>query len=99
MAKLDIKLWRDDGLLCVDTSTDVSAPPGAPRTIRTVLAFDVDLAPGSYAFGVGLYDEDWATTYDFHKRAYRVAVTGVGSRAAVLQPTVTWRHDAHPDRQ
>ena len=79
---------RRDGLVCLDTSTQV-----APATGSTVAIAEIgrlDLAPGDYAFDVGLYTEDWDRTLDFHKAAYRLQVTGPGPADAVMAPPVDW---------
>ena len=81
-------LRRRDGLVCVDTSSHVTPEAG---TIRTVAEIErLDLAPGDYAFDVGLYTEDWDRTLDLHKGAYHLEVTGGGPTDSVLVPPVAW---------
>lgn len=86
---LSIKLIRRrDGLVCLDTSTQVSPNTEAVETTADIER--LDLAPGDYAFDVGLYTDDWDRTLDLHKAAYRLEVTGPGPAEAVLAPPVAW---------
>jgi hypothetical protein len=50
----------------------------------------LDLAPGLYSFDVGLFSADWDRTYDFHKAAYELHVTGGDPSGAVWAPPVAW---------
>lgn len=86
---LSIKLVRRrDGLVCLDTSTQVTPMTGSTEAVADIGR--LDLAPGDYAFDVGVYTEDWDRTLDFHKAAYRLQVTGPGPADAVMAPPVDW---------
>ena len=82
-------------MICLDTSTLLTTRPGnEPQTVR--LNIDrLDLAAGSYTFDVGLYSEDWASTYDYHWRAYSLRVDGPppGPSLPLLAPPVRWARD------
>ncbi|HEX4863748.1 MAG TPA: Wzt carbohydrate-binding domain-containing protein, partial [Acidimicrobiales bacterium] len=86
---LSVKLARRrDGLVCLDTSTQMTPTMGSTEVIAEIGR--LDLAPGDYAFDVGLYTVDWDRTLDFHKAAYRLQVTGPGPADAVMAPPVDW---------
>ena len=88
-AAISVKLIRrQDGLVCLDTST---AAVSETETIRVTADIErLDLSPGPYAFDVGLFSESWDTTYDFHKGAYELQITGKGPSGAVWAPPVGW---------
>lgn len=83
-------LVRDDGVVCLEAATTVAG--GAAGGSRAALAVDrLDLAPGRYAWSVGLYSADWARTLDFHWQAYPLEVAGVPAASApVLAPPLSW---------
>jgi lipopolysaccharide transport system ATP-binding protein len=85
--RLAVKLRRQhDDLLCLDSSTDVHPPGGRARmTIRRL-----DLAPGDYAFDVGLFTADWEDTLDVHLGAYPLELTGSPRTDALVTPPVAW---------
>jgi lipopolysaccharide transport system ATP-binding protein len=88
-AAISLKLIRrSDGLTFLDTSTVVST--GADL-VRVAADFErLDLAPGLYSFDVGLFSGDWDRTYDFHKGAYELNVTGSGPPDAIWAPPIGW---------
>lgn len=96
-AALSVKLIRRrDGLMCLDTSTTVSASTDLVRVTAGIER--LDLSPGEYSFDVGLFSEDWDRTYDFHKAAYELQVTGPGPAGALWAPPVGWTvEDASAD--
>lgn len=85
---LSISLEREDGTMCLDVATDVEPTKGDRRWARLELP-RLDLAGGQYGFSVGLYDLEWARTYDYHWRAYPLSVEGE-EVAAVLDPPRAW---------
>jgi lipopolysaccharide transport system ATP-binding protein len=78
-----------DGALCLDTSTAVLDS----STDYELTVDRLDIAPGEYAWDIGLYSGDWSRTYDHHWRAYRVTVSGpqFGPRGPILAPPMSWR--------
>lgn len=88
-AAISLKLVRQaDGLVCLDSSTTATAGSGQV-TMRADIE-RLDLTPALYSFDVGLYSADWDRTYDFHKAAYDLQVTGGGPSSAVWAPPVSW---------
>lgn len=85
---LGIRARRDDGLLCLDTSTPLKGGREG-RAVATLVLTRVDLAPGSYVFDVGIYDGSWEHTYDLHLGCYPLTVVGE-TAGAVLTPPVIW---------
>jgi hypothetical protein len=88
-AAVSVKLIRRrDGVVCLDTSTTAASETGLVR--MTADLERLDLAPGLYSFDVGLFSADWDRTYDFHKAAYELHVTGGDPSGAVWAPPVAW---------
>ena len=88
-AAVSLKLIRRrDGLVCLDSSTIVCS--GTELVRLSAYLERLDLAPGAYEFDVGLFSEDWDRTYDFHKAAYELHVTGGGPADSVWAPPVGW---------
>lgn len=83
-----VSLHRDDDLQVLDASTQF---PGATGWVELELG-RLDLAPGRYAFSVGLHSPDWSTTHDHHDRAYPLRVPGSepDPGTAVLAPPLRW---------
>ena len=93
-AHLAVRVLREDGLLCVDTSTPL--PPGQQGA---TLALDrLDLAPGSYQLDVGLYDAAWQVTLGERRPAARLRVLGTASAAAALAPPARWQAGERTER-
>jgi lipopolysaccharide transport system ATP-binding protein len=85
--KVVVKLRRrHDDLLCLDSSSDVHPPGGALRLSIGRL----DLAPGDYAFDVGVFSADWEHTLDVHLGAYPIVFTGGPRTDALVTPPVAW---------
>jgi lipopolysaccharide transport system ATP-binding protein len=86
-----VSLVRTDGVVGIDENALLEV--GSGRT-RFVLDLErVDLAPGSYTVDVGLYDEDWSTTFDYHHRAHPVVVAGAVRGRGVLSPPARWSRE------
>jgi lipopolysaccharide transport system ATP-binding protein len=88
---LGVTLVRHDGLLVVDSSTNVAAVDGRGRA-RLVLE-RLDLAPGAYSVSVGLHAPGWGTVWDHHDRAYPLRVAGEPTEAALVPP-LTWEQES-----
>lgn len=85
--QLAVRVVRDDGLVCVDTSTPVE-PGGRAAMLR----FErLDLSPGRYRVEVGLYDESWQRAIDHQEQAASLRVLGTASAAAALAPPAAWQ--------
>jgi lipopolysaccharide transport system ATP-binding protein len=96
VAHLGVTLTRSDGVVCLDSAT----PLTGSDNVR-VAALDVgrlDLAAGDYSIDVGLYDEHWAHTFDYHWRAYPLRIDGpaFGPSGAVLAPPLSWSVASRP---
>jgi lipopolysaccharide transport system ATP-binding protein len=89
VVQVNAVLLRDDGLMCVDTSTAATAAGTGVRATLTVGR--LDLAPGRYAWNVGIYAADWSRTLDFHWQAYPLEITGERAPTPpALTPPLTW---------
>jgi lipopolysaccharide transport system ATP-binding protein len=88
---LAIALVRDDGLLVVDSSTELHAGEGRRRA-RLVLE-RLDVSPGRYAVSVGLHAPGWGVAWDRHERAYPFTVAGEAT-AAALFPPLAWEQES-----
>ena len=91
-AHLAVQIVRDDGLLCVDTSTTIVPAQEA----AALLIERLDLAPGCYRIAVGLYDPSWQILLDERPEAATVQVVGTASTTAALAPPAIWS-DHLPD--
>lgn len=89
--RLAVTLVRADGLLCVEATRALCRGDGDVRTARLTLE-RLDLPAGDYAVDVGLYDEQWDHTFDYHWRAYPLRVAGppAGAPGAALAPPLRW---------
>ena len=83
---------RADEMICLDTVTTV---PENDRHGRVILDVErLDLGGGEYVFDVGLYNQDWSETYDYHFGAYPFTVAGPSARAGLMAPPMQWRAHA-----
>jgi lipopolysaccharide transport system ATP-binding protein len=89
---LSISIVRGDGTVCVDENAVVETLDA--RTPLRLHLERLDLAPDDYAVDVGLYAEDWSTTFDYHHRAHHLRVSGARRGKGALQPPVRWERDA-----
>lgn len=87
--QVNAALVRHDGVVCVETSTACVA---TSSHLRASLSIDrLDLAPGRYAWNVGVHSSDWSRTLDFHWLAYPLEMDGVASPSApVMAPSMSW---------
>jgi lipopolysaccharide transport system ATP-binding protein len=90
-------LTRSDGLLCLDSTTQITGCGADRRTVRLQVA-RIDLAPGSYTVDVGAYSDDWETVFDYHYGVYPLLVRGAAPTRAVTAPPMTWVElESHQD--
>jgi hypothetical protein len=101
LAQLAIRIVRDDGLMCVDTSTPI--PPGQEGAVLAIER--LDLAPGQYRVEVALHDRSWRVTLDQRHEAVTLRILGTASATAALAPPARWtvgpaapRPEARPHR-
>jgi len=88
-----LSLHRSDGPLCLDTNTEVAGLdlPVLLGTGTVGLQIErLDLAGGDYNVSVGLYERDWASTYDYHWQVYPLKLTVAPSGKGVLHPPMQW---------
>jgi hypothetical protein len=85
-AQLAVRVVRDDGLMCVDTSTPI--PPGQEGAVLAIER--LDLAPGRYRVEVALHDRSWRATLDRRSEAATLRIIGTASATAALAPPARW---------
>lgn len=88
-----VRIYRGDGLLCYDFSTEtstlsLSAIEGHGRVVLSLERLDVN--SGIYLVDVGCYAQDWAYAYDYLPSVCSFAVLGHGGEGAVLQTAHSW---------
>ncbi len=91
-----VSISNEDGLICYDTNT-----MAAGLTLPTIqghgqigLELDrLDLKGGSYYIDVGVYERDWAYTYDYHWHVYPLLISRGGSDKGILNPPHRWITD------
>lgn len=89
-----VTIYTPDGLLCVDTNTEVCGLRlGTLKGLVSLrLAFDrLDLAGGDYSISVGAYLKDWQGIYDYHDKRYDFSVAGgAHSGEGFMDPPSAW---------
>jgi lipopolysaccharide transport system ATP-binding protein len=94
---LIVSITKEDGTVCVDTST-VSARIEVPDlTGPSHVHFVIDrleLGTGRYFVNVGVFEKDWSHAYDYHKHAYPLRVEGPPAHGGILAPPCRWRLEA-----
>lgn len=67
---------------------------------RITLQIDrLDFAEGDYVVDVGVYEKDWAYTYDFHTGVYSLYIHNEQSGEFRYQPPHQWSVKSHPKIQ
>lgn len=89
-ANLSVRFVREDGLLCIDTSTPIE--PG--QTGATLRLDRLDLAPGGYRVEIGRYDPAWRRA--LAHRTVELRVLGTASASAALAPPARWQQGSAP---
>jgi lipopolysaccharide transport system ATP-binding protein len=88
-----VSLSQDDGRIGVDIATDDSCliPARAGDRGRMVLHIDrVDLRGGDYFVDVGVFEHEWAYTYDYHWHAYQFRMLHADSGKGMVIPPYRW---------
>lgn len=91
--KASVGIHLPDGRACYDTNTAVAnlELPNLEGEGMLRLSIDrLDLAGGIYFVNVGLYEQDWAYTYDAHWLVYPLRVIGPNSGKGFLNPPALW---------
>lgn len=96
-----VRVVREDGVICCDLSTKHSELSRAAVTGRgsVTLALDrLDLNSGRYRFDVWAYADDWAYPHDHRASACSLLVFGDGVPDAVLNVPHHWELDIADDQ-
>jgi lipopolysaccharide transport system ATP-binding protein len=94
-----ITVQREDGVVCLDTSTEsagMSLPPvhGVGQVALTIER--LDLNAGLYYLDVGAYQEGWGYAYDYQWRVYPLTVSPTGQAKGVLHAPMRWEVPTPP---
>ncbi|MBR1170978.1 ABC transporter ATP-binding protein [Bradyrhizobium liaoningense] len=96
-----VTVYKPDGVLCVDTNTEVGGLQLGTLTgqVRLRLTFErLDLAAGDYSIGIGAYLKNWQGIYDFHDKWYDFSVVGgAHSGEGFMDPPSAWGQLSGPD--
>lgn len=88
-----VSITREDGTLCLDTSTHlarVDVPDFVGEgSIRFTLD-RLDLGAGSYFLDVGVFESSWTHAYDYHWHAHPFTVDGATEHKGLLAPPCRW---------
>ena len=99
-AIISVKILRDDGRVCYETSTESARVP--VPTLLGALTASVDITgmaldPGSYYVDVGLYERAWKHAYDHHSWVYPLVIeSAIGDHAAPEEWASAWSIDSAP---
>lgn len=90
---LSVSISREDGLVCYDTHTAVA---GIETTMlagqrSAVLHIDrLDLVGGLYYVDVGIHEQNWQYSYDYHWHVYPLTVNAGGTGKGILHTPHQW---------
>jgi homopolymeric O-antigen transport system ATP-binding protein len=88
-----VAISREDGFVCYDTSTaagGLSFPRVCGKGRVSLYLERLDLVKGEYYVDVGVYEQDWAYSYDYHWHVYHLAVDSPSQKKGVLAPPQRW---------
>jgi lipopolysaccharide transport system ATP-binding protein len=88
-----VTITRKDGTICYDTSTQaagvhMAAIEGAGRIYLQMER--LDLIGGRYYVEVGVYQREWAYTYDYHWHVYPLLVRPTPGEKGIVRPPTRW---------
>jgi lipopolysaccharide transport system ATP-binding protein len=86
-------LHRDDGAVCLDTSTEAAGFDLPTLSGSGTIGLQIErleLMGGDYLVSAGLYEPDWAGTYDYHWQAYPLRITTAPTGKGILYPPMRW---------
>ena len=89
-----VSITRDDGTLCLDTSTQLAREDVPDLRGEGAVYFTIDrldLGPGNYFLDVGVFESEWEHAYDYHWHAYPFTVDGTAGLKGVLAPPCRWK--------
>lgn len=84
-----VGIYNAEGLLLCELFSPVT-PLAVGQGQATLTVERLDLAPGAYRLDAGVYPPDWAYAYDYHWRAYALAVEGAAEGKGPLRPPHRW---------
>ena len=88
-----VSISREDGFVCYDTSTaagGLSFPRVCGKGRVSLCLERLDLVKGEYYVDVGVYEQDWAYTYDYHWHVYPLSVISFSQEKGILAPPQRW---------
>jgi lipopolysaccharide transport system ATP-binding protein len=88
-----VTISREDGDICCDTNTEKMGLllPVIQGKGQIKLHLDrLDLAGGKYFVDVGIYEQTWAYTYDYHWHVYPLEIRSPVSEKGILNPPLRW---------
>jgi len=89
-----VSIMRDDGTLCLDTSTQLAREEVPDLHGEGAIRFTMDrldLGPGNYFLDVGVFESEWEHAYDYHWHAYPFTVEGTPDSKGFLAPPCRWK--------
>jgi lipopolysaccharide transport system ATP-binding protein len=92
-----VSITREDGTVCIDTSTraaQVEVPDLAGRAHVHFTVDRLELGTGRYFVNVGVYETEWSYAYDHHVNAYPLQIAGPNAHRGVVAPPVRWRMES-----
>lgn len=95
-----VSINQQDGTTCLDISTDADGfclPTLEGSGIIRLKIDRLDLAGGDYFVNVGLYEQHWDYTYDYHWEAYPLRIVDAKNGKGLLQPPTSWQISAKTD--
>ncbi|MBZ8179983.1 Wzt carbohydrate-binding domain-containing protein [Oscillatoria salina] len=87
-----VKISRVDGLVCYDThtsATELSLQIARKGRIKLYLE-RLDLNAGQYYIDVGAYEQNWASTYDYHWQVYPLSIRAAKEEKGIICPPHHW---------
>lgn len=94
-AHVSITITGPDGTGVLDINSDMDStdlPSMASGDVLSLTIDRLDLAPGEYSVGVGLWSPNWEYAYDQHIGAYPLRITGGYAGHGLLSPPRRWSY-------
>jgi lipopolysaccharide transport system ATP-binding protein len=95
-----VSISRSDGLICYDTATsssDLMLPTLLGIGSISLYVERLDLTGGDYFVNVGVYEQHWDQTYDYHWQVYPLKIHAVRSDRSILHPPQHWTINSRQD--
>lgn len=88
-ALFGVVISHENGEIVLDISTPDASSIQAQHTVK--LDIDrLDLCGGTYFVDVGIYEQNWAYTYDYHWRIYFFKIDAAPNSKGFLCPPMRW---------